>query len=107
MMLKTIFALLTCRPIWGLLGVSAICALIWMLGPLLTLSQFQLLDSDGNRQLLIVSCYLLWGLFMLLPQLYRAWYNRRMLTRLQLSTHEQKEVQATSEMIVLRFPAAA
>ena len=103
MMLKTIFALLTCRPIWGLLGVSALCALIWMLGPLLALSQFQLLDSDLNRQLLIASCYLLWGLFMLLPQLYRAWYNRRMLTRLQLNSHEQNELQATSEMLDMRF----
>ncbi len=103
MMLKTIFALLTCRPIWGLLGVSALCALIWMLGPLLALSQFQLLDSDLNRQLLIASCYLLWGLFMLLPQLYRAWYNRRMLARLQLNSSEQNDLQATSEMLDMRF----
>ncbi len=103
MMLKNLFALLTCRPVWGLLGVSALCALIWMLGPLLALSQFQLLDSDLNRQLLIVGCYLLWGLFMLLPQLYRAWFNRRMLARLQLNSSEQNDLQATSEMLDMRF----
>lgn len=103
MMLKTIFTLLTCRPVWGLLGVSALCALIWMLGPLLAFSQLQMLDSNQNRQLLIAVCYLLWGLFMLMPQLYRAWFNRRMLTRLQLNSSEQDELQTTSEMLDMRF----
>jgi len=103
MILRNVFALLTNRLIWGLLGVSALCALIWMLGPLLTLSQFQLLDSSHSRQWAIVLCYLLWALFMLLPQVYRAWCNRRMLARLQLDSREQAALQATSALLDARF----
>lgn len=106
-MLKTIFALLTCRPVWGLIGVSAFCALIWMLAPLLSFSHLEFLESTANRQRLIILCYLLWGLFMLLPQLWRAWFNRRMLSRLQLTSNEQTELQATSEMLDMRFHEAA
>lgn len=106
-MLKTFFSLLSSRLIWGLVGVTALSALIWMLGPLLPFPRFQSLDSPLNRQLLIGLCYFLWILFQLIPQLYRAWFNSKLLTRLQLSSIDHAELQATGEMLNNRFSEAA
>ncbi|MBP2155478.1 MULTISPECIES: type VI secretion system membrane subunit TssM [Erwinia] len=106
-MLKTFFSLLSSRLLWGLVGVTALSALIWMVGPLLPFTRFQSLDSPLNRQLLIGLCYFLWILFQLIPQLYRAWFNSKLLTRLQLSNIDHAELQATGEMLNNRFSEAA
>lgn len=106
-MLKTFFSLLSSRLIWGLVGVTALSALIWMAGPLLSFTRFQALDNPLNRQLLIGLTYFLWILFQLIPQLYRAWFNSKLLTRLQLSSSDQAELQATGEMLDNRFSEAA
>ncbi|NJD86060.1 hypothetical protein EWM60_15830, partial [Candidatus Erwinia dacicola] len=66
-----------------------------MVDPLLTFTRFQALESPLNRQLLIGLCYFLWVLFQLIPQLYRAWFNSKLLTRLQLSNSGYAELQAT------------
>ncbi|WP_455810990.1 type VI secretion system membrane subunit TssM [Pseudomonas graminis] len=106
-MLKTFFSLLSSRLLWGLIGVTALSALIWMVGPLLPFTRFQTLDSPLNRQLLIGLCYFFWILFQLIPQLYRAWFNSKLLTRLQLSSSDHAELQATGEMLNNRFSEAA
>ncbi|UDQ82166.1 type VI secretion system membrane subunit TssM [Erwinia rhapontici] len=106
-MLNTFFSLLSSRLLWGLVGVTALSALIWMVGPLLPFTRFQSLDSPLNRQLLIGLCYFLWILFQLIPQLYRAWFNSKLLTRLQLSNIDHAELQATGEMLNNRFSEAA
>ncbi|NJD86059.1 hypothetical protein EWM60_15825 [Candidatus Erwinia dacicola] len=79
--MKTFFSWLSSRLIWGLVGITALSALIWMVDPLLTFTRFQALESPLNRQLLIGLCYFLWVLFQLIPQLYRAWFNSKLLTR--------------------------
>lgn len=107
MMLKTFFTVLTYRPVWGLLGVSALCALIWMLGPVFAIAPFPQLEISVNRTLMIVLCYVLWGLFMLLPQVWRAWVNQRLLAKLRLSPGEIAELQATSNALDMRFQDAA
>lgn len=106
-MLKTFFSLLSSRLLWGLVGITALSALIWMVGPLLSLTRFQALDSPLNRQLLIGLSYFLWILFQLIPQLYRAWFNSKLLTRLQISSSDHAELQATGEMLDNRFSEAA
>ncbi|MEJ5064722.1 type VI secretion system membrane subunit TssM [Erwinia sp. MYb375] len=106
-MLKTFFSLLSSRLLWGLVGVTALSALIWMVGPLLPFTRFQSLDSPLNRQLLIGLSYFLWILFQLIPQLYRAWFNSKLLTRLQLNNIDHAELQATGEMLNNRFSEAA
>ncbi|MEJ5174098.1 type VI secretion system membrane subunit TssM, partial [Erwinia sp. MYb416] len=93
--------------LWGLVGVTALSALIWMVGPLLPFTRFQSLDSPLNRQLLIGLSYFLWILFQLIPQLYRAWFNSKLLTRLQLNNIDHAELQATGEMLNNRFSEAA
>ena len=106
-MLKTFFTLLSSRLLWGLVGVTALSALIWMVGPLLPFTRFQSLDSPLNRQLLIGLSYFLWILFQLIPQLYRAWFNSKLLNRLQLNNIDHAELQATGEMLNNRFSEAA
>lgn len=106
-MLKTLLSLFSGRVVWGLTSIIALSALIWMLGPLLSFTRFQLLSSSLHRQLLIGACFLLWIVFQLIPQLYRAWFNRRLLSHLQLSNSDQAELQATGEMLDERFHDAA
>lgn len=104
---KTLLSPISSRLLWGLIGVTALSALIWMVGPLLPFTRFQTLDSPLNRQLLIGLSYFLWVLFQLIPQLYRAWFNSKLLARLQLNSSDHAELQATGEMLNNRFSEAA
>lgn len=91
------------RLFWGLTGVLALSALIWLVAPLLPATRFGDPGSRLSRQLLIALCLLLWFLLQLLPQLWRRRTNARLLARLQMSGEEQAELQATGEMLDDRF----
>lgn len=106
-MLKTFFSFLTSRLLWGVLGITALSALVWMLGPLLSLAHFHALNSALNRKLLIVLIALSWLLFQLIPQLFRAWNNSRLLARMQRGNGDYAQLQATGEMLDNRFNEAA
>ncbi|MEZ0601904.1 type VI secretion system membrane subunit TssM [Paraburkholderia sp. IW21] len=58
--LKRLFGLLWSRESWLLLGVIVIVALIWMIGPLLSIGEVRPLESDLSRYLLIALVLLAW-----------------------------------------------
>lgn len=96
-------SLLLSRLLWGFLGITALSALIWTLGPALTLNDSHILEPALNRQIAIGLCYFFWILFQLIPQLYRAWFNSRLITNLQSSNIDYAEQAITEEMLDTRF----
>ncbi len=100
--------LLTHRLLWSFIGVTALSCLLWMLGPLWVWGDTRPLEPALNRQLTVGALIVLWVLFQLLPSLYRAWFNSRLLTQLQLSdSDDPAERQITEELLNQRFSDAA
>lgn len=83
-MLKSLVSLVTNRLLWGFLGITALSLLIWTVGPLIAIGDYRPFESERNRYITIAALYLLWSLFRVVPRLYRAWFNRRMLRQLQI-----------------------
>ena len=95
---------LASRLAWGFIGVSAFACLIWLVGPLLTVNASRPLESAFNRQLAIGLSYFFWILMQLLPRLYNAWFNQRLLTNLQQQAAlDPIEQQATENYLTDRF----
>ncbi|MGE9552216.1 type VI secretion system membrane subunit TssM [Erwinia amylovora] len=95
------------RLLWGFLGITALSALIWMIGPQLSFSDYHWLEDSLNRQIVIGLCYFLWIVFQLIPQLYRAWFNSKLLNNLQSYNVDHAEQAATEELLSTRFSEAA
>ncbi len=95
------------RLAWGFISISAFACLIWIVGPLLTIGNSRPLESVFNRQLAIGLGYFLWILLQLIPRLYNAWFNSRLLTNLQQQAAlDPAEQQATENMLTDRFNEA-
>lgn len=106
-MLNGVFSLLTRRLLSGLIVMTALSALIWSAGPPLSLTP---LDAQGitlNRQWPIAVIWLLWLLFQLCPQIWRAWTNNRLLTHMQPDKSDHAQLQTSGEMLSIRFSQAA
>ncbi|WP_067703435.1 MULTISPECIES: type VI secretion system membrane subunit TssM [unclassified Erwinia] len=95
------------RLLWSFIGITALSALIWIMGPLLSFSGMHWLESSMNRQVVIGMCYFLWIMFQLIPQLYRTWFNNKLLTNLQKQSVDHAEQAATEELLSSRFNEAA
>lgn len=99
---RTLLSLPGNRLFWGGMGITALACLIWIAGPFLKINVAYPLESTTNRQILIGLCYIVWLLQLLLPRLYKAWFNRKLLTQLQPSA----EYQATEALLTTRFNEA-
>ncbi|MEM6159549.1 type VI secretion system membrane subunit TssM [Erwinia sp. P6884] len=104
--MSTLLSFFLSRLFLGFLGITALAALIWNGGPHLSLSGIHWLESALNRQVAIGVCYFLWILFQLIPQLYRAWFNSKLLTNLQHPDVDREEQAVTEEMLASRFSEA-
>lgn len=60
-MLTTLLSILTNRILWSFLGVTALAAVIWMIGPLLSIVDTRPLESEQNRVISIAVVYLILG----------------------------------------------
>lgn len=98
------YPLIFSRLLWGFFGISALSAVIWMLGPQLLIGGSHWLEPVINRQLAICLCFFLWIIFQLIPQLYRAWFNSRLLNNLQHNDNVDYADRAmTEELLSTRF----
>ncbi|MCX8955879.1 type VI secretion system membrane subunit TssM [Erwinia psidii] len=95
------------RLLWSFLGITALSALIWTIGPQVTFGRNRWLESGIHRQIAIGLCYFLWILLQLIPQLYRAWFNSKLLHNLQKHSIDYAEQEATGELLNSRFSEAA
>jgi len=105
--MRNLSSLLTSRLFWGFIGITALSSVIWMLGPLITLNGSRPLEAKINRQVLTGIGYFLWILLQLIPRLYSAWFNSKLLHNLQNSSVDQGELMATEELLTSRFNQAA
>ncbi|EXU74047.1 type VI secretion system membrane subunit TssM [Erwinia mallotivora] len=95
------------RLLWSFLGITALSALIWITGPQIPFGDNHWLETSLNRQIAIGLCYFLWILLQLIPQLYRAWFNSKLLRNLQEQNTDHAEQAATGELLNTRFSEAA
>ena len=99
---------LTHRLLWSFIGVTALSCLLWMLGPLITWNETRPLEPALHREIALSLLYLLWVVLQLIPAVYRAWYNSRLLDRLQVAeSADPAERQATEALLSQRFSEAA
>lgn len=81
--MKVLFAVLTSRLLWGALGVTALSAVIWLIGPLLAIGDLHPLEAERYRLIAIAVVVLCWLYSQLGRRLYNAWLNRRLMDKLK------------------------
>jgi len=90
-MLRTLLSIITSRLLWGFVGITAICVIVWTVGPLVSIGDYRPLESEFNRFAAVLVLYLLWLSFRLVPRLWRSWQNRRLVRRIESSNKAPEE----------------
>ncbi len=80
--LKAIFGFLFSRLLWTLIGITLLCFLIWIYGPLLQFGTAVPLGSPIMRIILIGLIVIAWLVSMLMKQVRAARANRMFVTEL-------------------------
>lgn len=112
-MLMTLLSILTSRILWSLLGVTALAAVIWIMYSLLSIADIRPLESELSRIITIVVLYLLWAQSYILPQLYNAWLNHKLMDKLNENSRNretaepQKRLSSEEQILAGRFDEAA
>ncbi|WP_058969998.1 type VI secretion system membrane subunit TssM [Type-D symbiont of Plautia stali] len=90
-MIRTVFSIATSRLMWSGLGITALCLLIWTVGPLVAIGDYRPLESSLYRYIAIAVLYTLWISYRVVPRLWRRWQNRRLVQRMAPATTETAE----------------
>ena len=86
--LKTIFRFLFSRFLWTLIGITILCALIWLYGPLVSIGTAEPLASEMTRIIVIGAIIILWLVRMLFKQLRAAKANQVFVAELAAPAEE-------------------
>lgn len=81
--MMSLLSILTNRILWGFLGMTALAAVVWMIGPLLSVVDSRPLESEQNRIITIAVMYFIWMQSHIVPRLYNAWLNRKLMDNLK------------------------
>ncbi|MCS3408132.1 type VI secretion system membrane subunit TssM [Serratia sp. AKBS12] len=95
-MLSTLFSIITSRLLWGFFGITALAFVIWTIGPLVAIGDYRPLEPELNRLIAIGVIYGIWLLCRIIPRLYSAWLNRKLLSNLR-AAEETPATDAKSE----------
>lgn len=112
-MLSTLFSIITSRLLWGFAGISALAFIIWMIGPLVAIGDYRPLEPELNRIITIAVIYLIWVLCRIVPRIYSAWFNRKLLSNLRASEQtpaddaDAKAEPQQDQLLAQRFDEAA
>ncbi len=82
----SIIAFLKQRLVIELIGLAALCALIWFVGPLISLGKWTPLESEFNRLLVILILVLAWALYNLFVQARASRKSQTLVTELSIPT---------------------
>ncbi|WP_380180323.1 type VI secretion system membrane subunit TssM [Kalamiella sp. sgz302252] len=109
-MLKMLLAVLCSRMLWGMLGLVALSAVIWIAGPLLAIGDYRPLEPEINRVICLALLWLAWATGKLLVRLYNAWLNRKLVSNLDVRqravAQENKESDEEARVLRERFDEA-
>jgi type VI secretion system protein ImpL len=72
------------RLVIELVGLTALCALIWFVGPLMSFARWTPLESEFNRLLVVLILFLAWALYHLFVQTRASKKNRQLMTELSI-----------------------
>ncbi|MFD1200024.1 type VI secretion system membrane subunit TssM [Brucella gallinifaecis] len=109
-MLGKLFSIITSRLLWGFLGITLLAFIIWVIGPLIAIGDYRPLESELCRQIVIGAIYLIWILCRLIPYLYNARFNGRLLSNLHAAVPvgaENKPEIKQNNQLAQRFSEAA
>jgi len=110
-MMNILFAIMTNRLMWGFLGITALSFIIWVIGPVFSIVDSRPLEPEVNRQISIALLYIAWGLSNVVPRLYNAWLNRKLMGSLNPATEEDdpnvKRLTSEDRVLAERFTEAA
>lgn len=90
-MLNTLFAIITSRLLWGFAGITALSFIIWTIGPLVAVGDYRPFEPELNRIITIAAIAVIWVLCRIVPRLYSAWLNKKMLNNLNKVEESQEK----------------
>ncbi|EIE3256427.1 type VI secretion system membrane subunit TssM [Escherichia coli] len=90
-MLNILLSIVTSRVLWGVAGITALSAVIWMIGPLLSIADSRPLEPETNRIISIALIWLIWVHSQIVPRLYNAWLNRKLMDKLNAGRSEEED----------------
>ncbi|AUX92254.1 type VI secretion system membrane subunit TssM [Mixta gaviniae] len=110
-MLNILFSIITSRLMWGFVGITALSFIIWVIGPVFSIVDSRPLESEQNRLISIGLLYLVWGLSNLVPRLYNAWINRKLMGSLSNGEpgvdSDRKRLTNEEQVLAERFDEAS
>ncbi|WP_158784142.1 type VI secretion system membrane subunit TssM [Pantoea sp. BAV 3049] len=111
-MLNILFAIMTNRLLWGFIGITALSFIIWVIGPVFSIVDSRPLEPEVNRQISIALLYIAWGLSNVVPRVYNAWLNRKLMGSLKTTPGENgegdhKRLSSEDRVLSERFTEAA
>ncbi|MDC9592077.1 type VI secretion system membrane subunit TssM [Xenorhabdus sp. IM139775] len=92
-MLNAILAIFTRRLIVSFLGITAVSAIIWFIGPITAIGNTIPFESSTVRIVIIASLYLIWLFIQLASHLYQTWLNKNPAPPLNGSNDENAPLQ--------------
>ncbi|WP_147194876.1 type VI secretion system membrane subunit TssM [Pantoea sp. CCBC3-3-1] len=109
-MLNILFAIMTNRLMWGFIGITALSFIIWVIGPVFSIVDSRPLEPEVNRQISIALLYIAWGLSNVVPRVYNAWLNRKLMGSLKTTPEDEagdhKRLTSEDRVLAERFNEA-
>ncbi|MGK9172957.1 type VI secretion system membrane subunit TssM [Yokenella regensburgei] len=110
--MMSLLSILTNRILWGFLGMTALAAVVWMIGPLLSVVDSRPLESEQNRIITIAVMYFIWMQSHIVPRLYNAWLNRKLMDNLKsdnaaATPGDSKRLSNEDQILTDRFEEAS
>ncbi|PHM53247.1 hypothetical protein Xhom_04142 [Xenorhabdus hominickii] len=99
--MNVLLSIITSRLMWSFLGTTAISAIIWFIGPNISVGNTVPFESQTIRIVTIVSLFLLWIASKVIPRLYRAWINKKVVSQLNINRDEKEEKKQNERHITL------
>jgi type VI secretion system protein ImpL len=105
-MLRLVFAILTSRLLWGFIGITALAFIVWVIGPVVAIVDARPLEPEIHRLIAIGLLYLVWLIGNVVPKIYSAWLNGKLLGGMKSVDHDdpnQKRLTNEDQILADRF----
>lgn len=110
-MINILFSIVTSRLVWGFVGISALSFIIWIIGPIFSIADARPLEPEANRMVSISLLWLFWIISNIVPRIYNAWLNRKLVSGLESGaedlSEESRRLNSEEQVLAERFGEAA